>query len=243
MSQKKKVLVICSIAVVILAGAGGTAYWHYHKKSGRLDNLSVTTSSDIASAGNTSQNTDGASQLNVSGNDNFGQLGVNTGQTSGQTTSGQSTESQGQTSTSGSATSSATSEAEQMLNPATFSQYDTPQFINGTTTSYRELQVGTGTEIAPGHMVAVIYKGWLTNGTLFDESKAGANGQMQPFMFEYGANPAQVIPGWTEGLEGMKVGGVRLLIIPPAVGYGAAGQASIPGNSVLIFAVQLQAVQ
>lgn len=100
---------------------------------------------------------------------------------------------------------------------------------------------GTGDAVEPGDKVAMLYKGWLTNGTMFDQSRADTNGQLKPFVFTIGAG--EVIRGWDNGIVGMKQGGKRRLIVPPAVGYGATGQGSIPGNSVLIFDVELVAIQ
>jgi len=126
-----------------------------------------------------------------------------------------------------------------LLDPTTFGQYD--KYKNDTSAYFIDLQPGTGDAIANGKQAAVYYRGWLTNGQLFDQSRAGSDGKLQAFTFTEGQH--QVITGWEQALAGMKSGGVRLLIIPPSVGYGAAGQGSIPGNSVLIFQVQLVAVQ
>lgn len=125
------------------------------------------------------------------------------------------------------------------LDPATFAQYDKHKESNGAL--FGELMAGTGTELTAGKKAAVYYKGWLTNGQLFDMSRPDDKGELKPFIFEMGAQ--QVIPGWEQGLTGMKVGGSRLVIVPPAVGYGASGQGSIPGNAVLVFQVQLLAVE
>jgi FKBP-type peptidyl-prolyl cis-trans isomerase FkpA len=125
------------------------------------------------------------------------------------------------------------------IDPSTFSKYD--QYKSNTAALFADIQKGTGDELTINKKAAVVYKGWLTNGQLFDQSRADSNGQLQPFGFTLGAH--QVITGWEQGMAGMKVGGTRLLIIPPSVGYGAAGQGSIPPNSVLVFQVQLLAVQ
>ena len=91
-------------------------------------------------------------------------------------------------------------------------------------------------------MVAVHYTGWLwqdgAKGKQFDSSRDRG----EPFVFALGSG--QVILGWDEGVAGMKVGGKRTLIIPPAAGYGEAGAGGdIPPNSTLIFEVELVAVQ
>ena len=78
------------------------------------------------------------------------------------------------------------------------------------------------------------YTGWLADGTKFDSSLD----RNQPFSFPLGAG--QVIKGWDEGVAGMKVGGKRTLIVPPALGYGARGAGNvIPPNATLKFEVQL----
>jgi FKBP-type peptidyl-prolyl cis-trans isomerase FkpA len=97
-----------------------------------------------------------------------------------------------------------------------------------------ELVVGTGETAASGHMVTVHYTGWLRDGTKFDSSLD----RNSPFKFTLGAR--QVITGWDRGVAGMRVGGKRKLIIPPALGYGARGAGGvIPPNAVLVFEVEL----
>jgi FKBP-type peptidyl-prolyl cis-trans isomerase len=102
---------------------------------------------------------------------------------------------------------------------------------------YRDITVGNGTTVASGTKVTVYYVGNLAGGTTFDALAAPAT----PFGFTVGAN--QVIPGFDQGLVGMKVGGVRQLIIPPALGYGSAQNGSIPPNSILVFQVTLVSAQ
>jgi len=102
----------------------------------------------------------------------------------------------------------------------------------------QDIQEGSGAAATAGKTVSVNYTGWLTDGTKFDSSLDRG----QPFQFELGAG--MVIKGWDEGVAGMKVGGIRRLVIPPALGYGAAGAGGvIPPNATLIFEVQLLAVQ
>jgi len=99
---------------------------------------------------------------------------------------------------------------------------------------YEELTEGTGAEAAVGQTVSVHYTGWLTDGQKFDSSKD----RNQPFEFSLGAG--MVIRGWDEGVQGMKVGGVRKLTIPPQLGYGARGAGGvIPPNATLVFEVEL----
>ena len=98
---------------------------------------------------------------------------------------------------------------------------------------YQDVVVGTGTVAAAGDSIGVHYSGWFTNGSLFDTSRNSG----VPIRFRLGRG--RVIAGWDEGLAGMRVGGRRRLVIPPALGYGEAGYLSIPGNAVLVFDVEL----
>ncbi|HEY6736333.1 MAG TPA: FKBP-type peptidyl-prolyl cis-trans isomerase [Candidatus Saccharimonadia bacterium] len=118
--------------------------------------------------------------------------------------------------------------------PAEFGQYD--QYKNEQSAYSGDVLLGDGNSAQMGDWLTVNYRGWLTNGTEFDESYVRG----KPFVFEMGAH--HVIQGWEQGLFGMKAGGKRRLIIPPAVGYGATAQGSIPPNSVLVFDVELVAV-
>ena len=96
--------------------------------------------------------------------------------------------------------------------------------------------IGTGAVAQAGDVITVDYTGKLQNGTVFDTSIGKT-----PIQFTLGVG--QVIPGWDEGLQGMKVGGKRLLIIPPSLGYGSQANGPIPANSTLIFEVDLLGVQ
>ena len=99
---------------------------------------------------------------------------------------------------------------------------------------YEEISEGEGEAACAGKMVSVHYTGWLTNGTKFDSSKD----RNDPFVFPLGAG--HVIRGWDEGVQGMKVGGVRKLTIPAQLGYGARGAGGvIPPNATLVFEVEL----
>ena len=101
--------------------------------------------------------------------------------------------------------------------------------------------VGTGAEAKAGQDVTVHYTGWLfkdgVKGAKFDSSKD----RNDPFDFGLGAG--RVIKGWDEGVQGMKVGGARVLVIPPHLGYGARGAGGvIPPNATLMFEVELLSV-
>lgn len=107
-------------------------------------------------------------------------------------------------------------------------------------TQIQDVKVGTGTIAQTGRTVTVHYTGWLYKGGVrgkkFDSSRGGA-----PFTFQLGAG--DVIKGWDVGVVGMKVGGLRTLILSPAAGYGAQGDDTIPPNSTLIFDVELLKVR
>jgi FKBP-type peptidyl-prolyl cis-trans isomerase len=99
---------------------------------------------------------------------------------------------------------------------------------------YTDEQVGTGAVATAGKTAVVHYTGWLLDGTKFDSSRD----RNHPFSFPLGAG--QVIKGWDEGVAGLKVGGKRTLIVPPALGYGARGAGGvIPPNATLKFDVEL----
>lgn len=217
--------VISGLVVAALA-VGGYVFWHNHKPA-KVSYGAASINVDGTSSQTDAGNSGGLSVNSASSAQNLGQLGGSQGSSGGAA--------QGQ---SGSGSSSSSSSGGG-IDPSTFSQYD--KYKSSTNALFGDAQVGTGATLGANQKATVYYKGWLTNGTLFDESRPGSDGKLQPFMFTLGAH--QVIPGWEEGVAGMKVGGVRLIIVPPSVGYGAQGQGSIPPNSVLVFEVQLLSVQ
>ena len=108
--------------------------------------------------------------------------------------------------------------------------------MNSAELQIEDIRVGTGAEAAPGKTVFVHYVGTLqANGKKFDASRDRG----QPFSFPLGTG--RVIKGWDQGVAGMKVGGMRKLIIPPHLGYGASGVGNglIPPNATLVFEVEL----
>ena len=101
-----------------------------------------------------------------------------------------------------------------------------------------DITIGEGDVAAAGQYVSVHYTGWLTDGSKFDSSKD----RNEPF--EFGLGQRQVIAGWDEGVQGMKVGGMRKLTIPPNLGYGARGAGGvIPPNATLVFEVELLGIE
>jgi FKBP-type peptidyl-prolyl cis-trans isomerase FkpA len=109
--------------------------------------------------------------------------------------------------------------------------------------SKTDIRAGTGTEANTGGQLSVDYTGWL-----YDESKPEQKGVQfdssagsTPLSFVLGSN--QVIQGWDQGIVGMKVGGVRRLVIPPSLAYGGSRNGPIPPNATLVFEIELLSVQ
>ena len=110
-----------------------------------------------------------------------------------------------------------------------------------TTLQKTDLSPGTGSEARPGMMVRVHYTGWLYDpsaadkkGKKFDSSRDSG----QPF--EFALVKKDLITGWDEGVAGMKVGGTRVLAIPPSMAYGSSAVGGvIPPNATLLFEVEL----
>ncbi len=109
--------------------------------------------------------------------------------------------------------------------------------------SQTDLRVGDGAMAALGNTVGVHYTGWLYDGSKpnkkglqFETSVGGA-----PFTFILGEG--SVINGWEQGVPGMNVGGLRRLVVPPSLAYGAYRRGTIPPNATLVFEIELLEVK
>lgn len=228
---KKMIVVMGATAAVVIGGAGGW-YWLEHRVQSSAvaadgSPVSLDTTTTAQSKGVPIDNSTGTSPsqdpgaLQVKPAQDLGQTNVSGG--SRAAASGGST-----------ASSSGSTSSSRELEPDKFVEYE--KYKTAQAAMFGEIVVGMGADVVVGKPVAVNYRGWLTNGQMFDHSKEGS-----PFIFTPGDH--RVILGWEQGIMGMKVGGKRLLIVPPAVGYGAAGKDPIPANAVLVFEIELVAVQ
>lgn len=99
---------------------------------------------------------------------------------------------------------------------------------------FADTVIGTGPTPADGQVVVVHFTGWLDDGAMFDSTRKRG----KPFGFPLGSG--QVIKGWDEGVRGMRVGGKRRLVVPPALGYGERGiPPVVPPHARLIFDIEL----
>lgn len=126
------------------------------------------------------------------------------------------------------------------VNPSTTTSYKLAgaRTLSGNL-QVKDIKVGTGKTAAVGSTVSVSYVGTLPSGKVFDSSAKDNSGKPVSLKIAAGS----VIQGWVEGIPGMKVGGQRELVIPPALGYGCTSPAAaIPANSTLIFTITLDGV-
>jgi FKBP-type peptidyl-prolyl cis-trans isomerase FkpA len=99
---------------------------------------------------------------------------------------------------------------------------------------YQDLEIGDGAEAVTGSDATVHYEGFLATGNKFDSSRD----RDEPFTFAVGIG--RVIPGFDEGVSGMRVGGLRKLVVPPELAYGESGAGTvIPPNATLVFDIEL----
>lgn len=109
--------------------------------------------------------------------------------------------------------------------------------------STTDLTVGTGATATAGRIVSVHYTGWLYDSSKTDNKGTQFDSSVGRGAFSFVLGAGQVIAGWDQGVAGMRVGGKRRLVIPPSLGYGSATVGPIPGNSTLVFEVELLGVQ
>ena len=114
---------------------------------------------------------------------------------------------------------------------------------NNALYSQTDLRLGTGTLAESGHLLTVNYTGWYYNASATDRKgpEFDSNSGRGPFTFTLGGG--EVIKGWDQGVTGMRVGGVRRLIVPPSLGYGSVRYGPIPPNATLLFEIELLDVQ
>ena len=216
-----------SVAVPVSASGGGSVVLGASStpvpSGGSAGDLHVSSPNSVAAAGGAANTLlGGSSSSSSSGN-------------SGDSSSNSSGGSGGAGASSSSSSQPSPTPVSSVPSPAEFAQYN--KYATDTTAYFGDEVVGTGTTVVAGTTLNVLYRGWLTNGMSFDAETDPS----KPFVFKEGDH--KVIPGWEEGLLGMKVGGIRRIIVPPSAGYGAAGHPPIPANAVLVFDVQLTAAQ
>lgn len=222
-ATKREIIIGISAFAAALAIAGGGLWWHGHSQQKRQ--LSETAAKTTSNPNISLNQDDPGSGLSVSGQaSNLGQLGTGSGSGS-----------QSQNGGNGSGGSGGSGG----IDPSTFKQYD--KYQNNKDALFGDIQAGSGAKLGAGQKAGIYYKVWLTNGTLVDQSPVSSSGQPQPFSFTMGAH--QVIPGLEEGIFGMKAGGQRLVIVPPAVGYGSEGKGNVPPNAIMVFQIQLVSVR
>lgn len=219
---KREIIIGLSAFLTALVLAGAGVWWHGHDDQTQLSRDGGSTSNPNISLDQGGSGDDSGG-LGVSGQaSDLGQLGGD----------------QSQKSQNGSGSSGGSSGSDG-IDPSSFEQYD--KYKTNKHALFGDIKKGGGAELTTGKQANVTYTGWLTNGALIDRSPVSSSGQPQPYNFTMGSH--QVIPGWEEGLYGMRAGGTRLIIIPPAVGYGSRAHGSVPADSVLVFVVRLLSVK
>lgn len=114
-----------------------------------------------------------------------------------------------------------------------------PVFVGPAELQITDLTVGTGATLAAGQVFTANYALWLYNPSATDfKGTALGSGQLPPTAL----TTTNLIAGWVQGLPGMRVGGIRRLVIPPSLAYGSTGQGAIPPNAWLVFDIELLAV-
>jgi peptidylprolyl isomerase len=213
--------------------AADTTVVNHGSKSGVSDSPMVLNSEDSSGTG---KQDSGGLKVTDNGGQGYGQvLGQSAGASGNSATSGGYGSSGGGGGSSAGADGGSGSGSNQLPTPSQFHVYD--QYKNNATALYVDTKPGTGKVVDKGSVVTMDYRGWLTDGKEFDETYSRG----KQFTFTEGAGT--VIDGFAQAMWGMKVGGQRRLIIPPTVGYGAAGKDQVPPDAVLVFDVELVSVQ
>ncbi len=124
---------------------------------------------------------------------------------------------------------------------------ENPAVINGSAEVNRlqiqDTVIGSGDRADAGNLIAVQYEGWLYDVSQPEFKGAKFDGNIGGDPFVFALSTGAVIRGWDQGLLGMRVGGIRTLIVPSALGYGRQGNGPIPPNTALVFEVELLDVQ
>ena len=114
---------------------------------------------------------------------------------------------------------------------------------SGVTFSRVDLTVGNGDTVAKGDRIKVWYTGWIYVISAPDNKGESFDSNRDRELFRYIVGTGHVIEGWDQGVPGMKVGGIRRLIIPPELAYGSQGQGPIPPGASLIFEIEVVEVE
>jgi FKBP-type peptidyl-prolyl cis-trans isomerase FkpA len=109
--------------------------------------------------------------------------------------------------------------------------------------SQTDVRVGTGGDAVAGKLVTVHYTGWFYNSTRTESKGPVFDSSIDGEPFEFALGFGEVIAGWDQGVAGMRVGGIRRLVIPPSLAYGSFRNSSIPPNATLLFEIELLEVQ
>ena len=109
--------------------------------------------------------------------------------------------------------------------------------------SQTDLRAGAGADAVAGRTITVNYTGWLYDAAKPDQKGTQFDSSIGRGSFSFLLGAGRVIAGWDQGVAGMKVGGIRRLVIPPSLAYGASANGPIPANSTLVFEVELLGVQ
>jgi FKBP-type peptidyl-prolyl cis-trans isomerase len=229
--SKQNVIGVAVLFIVLTGIVGGAIWWEVRPKDSTNAQVQSVSTDNSTSADNSPSSLSAVSSAAVPlGNfSNSPSVQTNVGQQG--TPMAQSNNAQGNQ---GQSSGGSNTSDKKTVDPSTFTQYE--KYKNETNALFGEISQGTGASVDAGKTVSVQYHGWLTNGQTFDQNINPA----KPFSFVLGAHT--VIPGWEQGVAGMKVGGERLLIVPPSVGYGAQGQGPIPPNALLVFYVKVLSV-